>query len=460
MVRNAPMLKRICAFGVTYVGMMAATVVPAKADSLQQALVTLYNSSPDLMTARYVAENTNEIFNQVAANALPQVSSTWQTTYGRTYNEILRDSGDFTTSGSLVGGVSVSQTISPVIAGGVVQTRKSVEAGWVGYNQREQQILLAGVQTYLGVIQAQSAISLQSGNITLLERQLEAAQSRYDAGSGTRTEIAQVQASLADAQAGVQQARGNLAIAHATYRQGFGADPQGVMFPPLPASMPRSVTDALTIALRDNPAVQAAQVALEEGEAKKKVTEAELMPSYQLGLSAQRNQDVLNGGGVTNLSTSFGLSMPLYGNRQISKSKIRQDEIAIYRLREQLRAEQASVEQQVIQAWNQFQTAQAVGGARAAQIQAAELALRGAEAQLNAGTNTNVNVISSQQSLTSAQVAASTARVDVVQGAYNLVAAMGMLSARDLQLPVRYYEPKREFETRKIQNLATLLYDR
>ena len=168
MVRNAPMLKRICAFGVTYVGMMAATVVPAKADSLQQALVTLYNSSPDLMTARYVAENTNEIFNQVAANALPQVSSTWQTTYGRTYNEILRDSGDFTTSGSLVGGVSVSQTISPVIAGGVVQTRKSVEAGWVGYNQREQQILLAGVQTYLGVIQAQSAISLQSGNITLL----------------------------------------------------------------------------------------------------------------------------------------------------------------------------------------------------------------------------------------------------------------------------------------------------
>ena len=63
-------------------------------------------------------------------------------------------------------------------------------------------------------------------------------------------------------------------------------------------------------------------------------------------------------------------------------------------------------------------------------------------------------------SLTSAQVSASSARVDVVQGAYNLLAAIGRLSARDVQLPVRYYEPEREFENRKIQNLATLLYDR
>jgi outer membrane protein len=461
MVRKAPFLKCVRAAGVTLVGtMMVMVSAPAKADTLNQALVKLYNSSPDLMAARYAAEATNEVFNQVAANALPQVTSTWQTAYGRTYNEILRDTGDFTTSGSLSGGLSVSQTISPVISGGVVQTRKSVEAGWAGYDQNEQSIILSGIQAYLGVIQAQSAISLQASNITLLERQLEAAQSRFDAGSGTRTDIAQVSASLADAQAGVQQARGNLAIAQASYQQIFGSAPQSLIFPSLPTSMPATLQEAMAVAIEDNPSVKSGLVALEEAAAKMKVTQAELQPSYQLGLSAQRNQDILAGGGTTNFSTSVGVSVPLYGNRQISKSKIRQDEIAIYRLEEQLRSIKSGVELQVVQAWNQYMTAQAVGQARASQIYAAELSLRGAEAELDAGTKTNLDVISAQQSLTGAQVAASTARVDVVQGAYNLVAAMGKLAASDLRLPVQYYEPQREFENRKIRNLATLLYDR
>ena len=118
--------------------------------------------------------------------------------------------------------------------------------------------------------------------------------------------------------------------------------------------------------------------------AKMKVTQAELKPSYQLGLSAQRNQDILNGGGTTNFSTSVGVSVPLYGNRQISKSKVRQDEIAVYRLEEQLRSIKSQVELQVVQAWNQYMTAQAVGQARASQIYAAELSLRGAEAELDA----------------------------------------------------------------------------
>ena len=459
MVRNAPILRRVIVAGVTLFGMISTARI-AQAETLGQALVRLYNSSPDLMAARYVAENTNEIFNQVAANALPQVTSTWQGSYARTYTEILRDQGDFNPSGSLGAGISVSQTISPVVSGGVVQTRKSIEGGWAGYDQSEQQIILNGILTYLGVIRARQSISLQAGNITLLENQLDAAQSRYDAGSGTRTDIAQVASSLADARAGVQQADGDFAISRATYRQVFGIEPNGLIFPGLPTNMPNSLNAARAAAMKNNPSIRSAMVALEEAEAKKAVTEAELKPSYQVGMSAQRNQDILNGGGTTNLSTSFGVSIPIYGNRQISKSKIRQDEIAIKRLREQLSSAQAAVEQQVVQAWNQYVTAQAVGGARASQITAAELSLRGAEAELDAGTKTGTDVISAQQSLTQAQVSAANARVDVLQGAYNLVAAMGMLSARDLGLPVRYYEPEREFENRKIQNLATLLYDR
>ena len=294
----------------------------------------------------------------------------------------------------------------------------------------------------------------------MLERQLQAAQSRYEAGSGTRTQVAQAQASLASAQADIQQARGNLAISEAGYRQVFGSDPQGLIFPPLPAKMPRTLVEALTVALDDNPSIKAAKVAIEEAEAQKKVTQAELQPSYRVGLGAERTQNVLDGGGTTDFSTSFSLSMPLYGNRQISNSKIRRDEIAIYRLHEALNAEQMAVEQEVIRAWNQYQTAQAVGNARAMQIQAAELSLRGAEAELRAGTSTDVDVVSARQSLTSAQVSASTARVDVVEGAYSLIAAMGLLSARDLALPVRYYVPELEFQNRRIENLATLLYDR
>ena len=465
MVLRALVMRRLAAAGLTAVFSAFATA-PAHADSLHQALATLYNNSHDLMAARYAAENSNENFNFVAANALPKITSTWDTNYSRRYTELSRNELSESTlarpnpSAGLSAGLTISQTFSPAVAGGVKQVRKSVETGWISYDQSEQQIIQLGISTYLAIIRAQAAMSLQSGNVTLLENQLQAAQARYDAGIGTTTQIAEVAASLAEARAGIQQASGDLIISNAVYRQVFGVDPTGVMLPPLPANLPASLAEARAIAMKNNPSVQLAMVQLQEAEAKRKVTAAELQPSYQLGLNAQRSTDILNGGGTTNFSTTFGLSVPLYGNRQVSNSKLRQDEIAIRRLREQLSAAQASVEQQVIAAWHQFQTAQAVGQARSSQITASELSLRGAVAESDAGTKTGTDVISAQQSLTAAQVAASNARVDVVQGAYNLVAAMGLLSARDLQLPVRYYVPEREFENRKLNNLATLLYDR
>ena len=466
MMRRALVMRRLAAAGLTAV-LTACATAPVHAESLHQALATLYNNSHDLMAARYAAENSNENFNFVAANALPKITSTWDTNYSRRYTELSRNELSESTlarpnpAAGLSAGLAISQTFSPAVAGGVQQVRKSIETGWISYDQSEQQIIQLGISTYLAIIRAQAANSLQSGNVTLLEKQLQAAQARYEAGIGTTTEIAEVAASLAAARADVRQASGNLIIANAVYREVFGVQPSGIILPPLPKSLPSSMQNAVSTAMKNSPVVQLAMAQLQEAEAQRKVTAAGLLPELTASLRAQRDQDIVYGsGGETNISGGLSVSVPIFGNRQIEQSRLRQDEILIRTRREQLSAAQASVVQQITEAWHQFQTAQAVGQARSSQITASELSLRGAVAESDEGTKTGTDVIAAQQSLTAAQVAASNARVDVVQGAYNLVAAMGLLSARDLQLPVRYYVPEREFENRKLNNLATLLYDR
>ena len=132
MVRFAPVYKRCLATGAAIITCVFSAGT-ASSQALNQALVQLYNASPDLMAARYVAENTNEIYNQVAANALPTVSASSQGSLSRSYTELLRDTGAFNASGSVTTGISLNQNFSPVISGGVTQTKKSIEAGWVNY---------------------------------------------------------------------------------------------------------------------------------------------------------------------------------------------------------------------------------------------------------------------------------------------------------------------------------------
>jgi len=58
------------------------------------------------------------------------------------------------------------------------------------------------------------------------------------------------------------------------------------------------------------------------------------------------------------------------------------------------------------------------------------------------GSQTTLDVLNAEQELLNARVALVSAQRDEAVAEYNLLASTGQLTARQLQLPVKYYDPK------------------
>ena len=74
------------------------------------------------------------------------------------------------------------------------------------------------------------------------------------------------------------------------------------------------------------------------------------------------------------------------------------------------------------------------------------MALRGVRDESAFGQRTTQDVLNAQQALLEARVNLVSAQHDKIIGTYSALAAIGRLSARDLQLDVTPYDPNRHYE--------------
>ena len=76
-----------------------------------------------------------------------------------------------------------------------------------------------------------------------------------------------------------------------------------------------------------------------------------------------------------------------------------------------------------------------------AQVKAQELAVEGAVEEVNVGTKSIIDVLFLQEDLIAAQINLADAQQKLIVTSYQVFVAMGRLTARDLRLNVKYYDP-------------------
>ena len=92
------------------------------------------------------------------------------------------------------------------------------------------------------------------------QKQADATQAQFNAGSLTRTDVAQAQARLSGAQSDLTAAQSQLAISNANFLQAIGRQPETLeVEPALPPALPTSVDDSIVVALKQNPAIVSAR---------------------------------------------------------------------------------------------------------------------------------------------------------------------------------------------------------
>lgn len=429
--------------------------------TLSEALSIAYETNPQLAAARAGLRATDEDVATANAGWRPQISATGTYNVAQyKYLDTIKDqnSGAITRTPTTInthpleGQLGITQ---PIFRGGqtyaeIGKAKANVRAGRANLIATEQTVLLAAVTSYMDVVRDTAIVNLRRQNIATLRKARDGTALEFKAGSLTRTDVAQSEARLAAAEAGLTAAEGQLAISHAGFLQTIGRPAESLEETPLMPPLPKSETEAADIAGKANPALLEARE--HERAASYAVDSAigAMLPNLSVtgGYSySQGSQTSALGTGmvVHGLGVSGTLNVPIYqgGAEHAAVRKAKelhaQADLSISMTDRQVR-------QTVASAWHSYLAAEASIASNVATAKADEIAFTGVGKERRAGGRTILDLLNAQQELLNAQVAVVSARRDTVVAAYQLLSAEGQLTAQGLRLNAKLYDPRAHYD--------------
>lgn len=434
---------------------LAAGFLPrlASAQSLQDALVQAYQSNPQLLAERANLRATDEGVPQALSNWRPTVQLSATQGYTHVDSSISQQANSSNSSNSQpqTYGVSISQ---PIYRGGrtVAQTAEAlnlVQAERARLVAEEETILLAVSTDYMNVVRDQATVDLDVNNEQVLKKQLEQTQDQFRVGEVTRTDVAQAEASYAQAIATRQAAEGTLQVDRATFEHDVGIAPGKLAAPTGLPPLPTTRQAAVDLASTGNPNVIAAQFAQQAGEDNISVVRGQLLPQVALTASFQHSRDT--SGTASGLRADESqivaqVTVPLYEGGSVY-SQTRQAQQTVAQRKSQVDDARRAAVQSATTFWEQMISDRATIKSLQAAIRANEISLDGTQQEAAVGQRTVLDILNAEQVLLQSRVNLVSSQHDEIVAELSLASAVGALTAKNLALPVELYEPDKNFNT-------------
>jgi TolC family type I secretion outer membrane protein len=432
---------------------VAATAVihgsaPASAETIASALSKAYIGNPQLKADQARQRATDE--------QVPQAKSGWRPTV-TTSTEVAKNYQDITGSGPTAGksdflSRSFNITLSqPVFDGFRTENAlREAEATVLAGNQNllsvEQEVLLNGATAYMNVIRDREIVNYRRKSVENFDQQLRAANARFEVGEVTRTDVSQARARASQARSDLAVAIGNLQTSVANYIRIIGDKPGRLKFPRLSPRVPKTLRAAINISGETNPQILAAAFNEEAAAANIGVRKSDLLPKLNFEALYLVSKNATNTSGTTETGVIQGtLSVPIYQSGSVY-SRIREAKHTASQRKLEVLDAHRQVREQVVSAWHLLKAATATIAAANDAVAANQVALDGVRQEAQVGTRTTLDVLDAQNELVNAQVALANARRDRIVAGYQLVAAIGHMTAADLRLSVNIYDPRRNLE--------------
>lgn len=408
----------------------------AHADTIEDALNGAYRNNPSLEDARLGVQSAREDRIQARAAYLPSLGVSGS--YGVQEFETERPGplGPIVTERDLEPRTTSVQLSQDLYTGGrrIGQSRLAnagLEGARQGLRGAEQDVLLAAVGAYLSVQRDAEIVRLRGEHVTALTAQLNGARRRLEVGEVSRTDVAQAQTRLAAARAALARAEADLEASRARYAAVVGEAPENLQ----PATAPRTpetLEAAVRLAETTHPDVLQARAGVSAARARVDIERAALLPQVSIvGRYDQTEdsnfEDELREGG----SAVAQFSVPLFEGG-LAWSRTRQGRNNVDRAEARVELARRTIVSDVIAAWSDYAASGDVLSAVNEQVEAAELAVSGAERERGLGLRSTLDVLNAEEERREAEIALVRARAEAVFAAYALLAATGGLSLENL----------------------------
>lgn len=426
---------------LTFPALLFLPAAPGQAESLRQALIHAYRTNPSLTAARAGLRATDEGVPIAKAAARPTLSATAD------YQEfVVRSANSF--SAPLRAANANANLSFPLYQGGRVKNAiraadARVEAGRANLRFTEADLFTAIVSVYMDVMRDSAIADFNRQNVTVLETNLQASQDRFEVGDLTRTDVAQSEARLSVARGQLELALAQLDASLENYLRFVGLPARDLEQPPALPGLPRTPSEAVAIAIANNPQLLAANADAKAARYDVRVAAASRLPRLSAVASGGYNNYL---GTLTSsfpgrafqqaqTTATIGLSatIPLYQGG-LPAAEVRRANALESQALEQTIFIERRVVAEVRAAYSRYQATQVVIQSSRAAVAANELALEGVRAENSVGTRNVLDVLNAEQELLNSRVQLVTAQRDAYVAGFTLLAAMGRAEARDLNL--------------------------
>lgn len=433
-------------FKTRVLGAISALVVgmaplSASSETLAETLVSAYENSGLLEQNRALLRAADEDVAQIVAELRPIIN--WSADVTRTFGNA-RTSGVVSGSDSNTLNVGVSLDLLLYDFGRtnlrMQAAKETVLATRESLRNVEQQVLLRAVAAFMNVRRTSELVSVRQNNLRLLRQELRAANDRFEVGEVTRTDVALAEAQLASAQSGLATAQGDLTQAVEEFRNAVGRSPGQLRAPQTLPNLSGNIDSAKAVAVRNHPDILRAQYDVSSADLTVAAAAAAMKPSVSLTSRLGAGEDIDGTDYTRSGSVGISVSGPIYQGGMLSSAK-RQAMAQADSLRGALHVAQKQVVEDVGNAYAIMRAAQASREAGQEQVRAARVAFRGVREEATLGARTTLDVLDAEQELLDAQAGLISAETDLYIAAYTVLETIGELTAKDLRLDVRTYDP-------------------
>lgn len=415
-------------------GLMSIAATSARAESMSAALASAYSTNPNIAAALLSVKASAEDIAIRRAGKLPSISGSADYAYnwsivGGTTTQAHTTSLGLTYRQTLFDNLRTDAQIEQARAMTVVATQALRNA--------EQNVLLSAATAYLNVIRDTQLVQLRGESMAFFQAQVSSANDRLQIGEGTRIDVSQAEARLAQSVASYRDAVTSLQVSQAGFARWIGHSPQNLSAGfDFGGTLPTALNQSISLAETQHPAILSAQAQIRAAQSGADAARAAFGPTLDLIGSICGIQCF--GGTTTGISGSvrLTLSIPLYSGGAMGAS-LRQANLNQIGTELDALSTRDQVVESVISAWNGVQNASAQIDSAQAQVRATQAVLDGVIEERNVGQSTTLQVLDAQANNTSAREGLISASSSKLIASFSLLASVGRLTADDLGLAVQ-----------------------
>tara|TARA_B100000029_G_scaffold8035_1_gene8519 strand:+ start:1129 stop:2421 length:1293 start_codon:yes stop_codon:yes gene_type:complete len=407
---------------------------------LKAALSSAYKNNTELNAERENIVVSIEDLKISKSDYLPSATITGTKSQEDTNKLTNQSGGDATITDvdPLTKSIKLEQTILDLGRGAEYRKKKiGLALSETKLIKKEQEILYKAIEAFTNLILSNEKLNINLRNLNLLERQVESDRIRLERGDITLSDLSQSESSYAGAQAQFIQAQNEVVTNRLNYENIIGKinDPSSLK-KSLKAfvDIPSSLSEAIELSRKNNPDIKIAKFELEQAEKDIDIAKSDLSPTATLSLERTYTDD---------LSSTYDerekdilkatVTWPFFaGGKNIAKLKKNKS----LKTKKRLLLDNVTKANNtnVASSWSNLQSSESLLASVRAQVQAAEIANEGINAEYERGSRTTLDVIQSSTFLLNAQILLANSERNYLLAQYSLLKSIGLLNNNYLKI--------------------------